>query len=739
MVKNQSILQIQYTLLTEESSYNYSSFLFNALYLIRTLPKDVYQLIDSLRFYDYSLKFHLKKGIELFSVPPFINYDLPKENAQDFIEYSNWFNNSLVKVFIVDGNLSSHDNLLAFFKNIDFCYFTIINPNESSLKNYSTSVNYFQNSNDLTRLLIQDKSRIERVIQPNYPDIFLPTKWEVNPRKLLFNKNPFIYSNYTESNYFILNQIIGNHWVEGNEKIISKTFPDNQLKPKDRIGEIINQIHSIDEIIFSLYDEGILKQVNPQNSVFSTLILIAPYHFPRLKKILKGSLSSREKKHLSLYQSEQSTDYTFEINADNVKYLKKEEIQNIMLSRHKQLQFLDKLGYLHGSLSNSPILRLPIISESINTQLSHLRHGFSSNKKKSRKIEKIGKILADKLLHEKVKILLERRAGQIMVISDLPVEWMSLGGYPLCFTHDICRIPEKNQNTVVNNFILNHRLNYYVSDNIIEKTLVIHCASKSDLIMEKAFNLIDSFKADYKFHSVRCSSVKEISEAVKKYRPELLVFDCHGGFDEETLSSYLIIDSEKNIRLAGEEIINHDITAPLVFLSSCNTMPNYGYVKYLSDAFMAVNAYVVTASFLPLKIKDAAILILRLLGNLFYLKGKTIHSNWLEFISHLLRTAQIHEAVRIQTAKYPEIEIENAKIGEITASSMFFEKRKNSLVELKNLINENFPEANLDLEILTNDWIHYTTIGRADLIYFQNWVAEHRVLNLDEYEEERET
>ena len=59
----------------------------------------------------------------------------------------------------------------------------------------------------------------------------------------------------------------------------------------------------------------------------------------------------------------------------------------------------------------------------------------------------------------------------------------------------------------------------------------------------------------------------------------MLIFDCHGDFEEKDLSSYLVVDDKNDILLTGEDIINNNISAPIVFISACSTMPNYGYVN----------------------------------------------------------------------------------------------------------------------------------------------------------------
>jgi hypothetical protein len=105
--------------------------------------------------------------------------------------------------------------------------------------------------------------------------------------------------------------------------------------------------------------------------------------------------------------------------------------------------------------------------------LSHLENFTSSRKQAVNKISKFGQNLSKLILSEEIKEYLLNRNGQIAVISDLPIEWLYLDEFPLCYTHDVCRIPEYNQNSIVNNYIHNQRLNFLIKSDLIEKSFAL--------------------------------------------------------------------------------------------------------------------------------------------------------------------------------------------------------------------------------------------------------------------------
>jgi hypothetical protein len=738
MIKTTSITQIQYTLITSETSFSESSFHNKALRILREFPKDLLQLENTVDHFDFSFRFCLRKGLELFSLSDSLLSIDSEQAAQFFEEYSKEFNTAIIKVFIIDSKIESHENISKFLKKIAPSYFTIINDTDNSISKYN-SENYFSDGTSLISLINRDRELITKQINEKYPEIEIKP-WDINSKRSFFSENELVFSNLTEANYFILNQIIGNFWIEDFQRYNDDELIKLKLPAKQRINKIVSKSKTIDGFTNVMYIEKIAKQVSPFNPLCSTLILIAPFHFPGLNKLFRNKkLSQKEKAVLKLYTTEQRLDYCF-VGDDSVeKHLTKEEIAQILGAMNYRLLFLDDVGYLHGLLSYSPTIRLPLVGKSINMDLSHLENFTSSRKRAVNKISKFGHNLSKLVLSDEIKEYLLKRNGQIAVISDLPIEWLYLDEFPLCYTHDVCRIPEYNQNSIVNNYIHNQRLNFLIKSDLIENALIIHCASKNDDNMQNMFNVIDSFKDDFGFNSVHCSTVKEIKDAIDSFKPELLIFDCHGGFDKSTLSSYLILDSENKIYLTGDDIIENNISAPLVFLSACSTMPNYGYVKFLSDAFMQAGAFSVTATFMPIEMADAAKLIVRLFGKLLQLKNSVIHTNWLEFISHVLRTTLIYEAIRKEELKagIKESEIDDHKIAEILTETMAFHSRKEAITKLNDLLKRINPNFKFDFENLDNEWMSYTIIGRADLLYFENWINKFREINMN-FEAEKE-
>ena len=245
---------------------------------------------------------------------------------------------------------------------MDFKYFTILNCRNDELKYYNRKY-YFANINELFIKIKNDKLNILSRIQKDYPDNDDDILNFISD-KSLFNINPNYRTNITESNYFLINQIIGNYWIEDCK--LSNFFDENKInfeKP-DRLNKLIKQSGVIDKFHDILYNENIKNHVTIGESHYPPLILIVPFNFPKLNKLLDPrKLNNKMKSFLRLFKTEQNLEYRFIIEKDFSGNFYEKYIAEIISLIHNRLLFLDCIGYLHAQLKFSPILRLPLNSQ----------------------------------------------------------------------------------------------------------------------------------------------------------------------------------------------------------------------------------------------------------------------------------------------------------------------------------------------------------------------------------------
>jgi hypothetical protein len=707
--------QIQYLIIDDQESIVQNEFYCTAFDFLRRLPKSLIQFVDPEHYFIFTNGVNALLGHNIFEASSEI---IKRENGvQTLLTYISYFNKDIVRVLIINGDIDreAHIKVQELIDRMPIAYYFIIDGESEVIEEIYHSDNRIRDEEDLISYLKRDWSRINDLLfefrGDRLPDKFTHYNWISNPNYQF---------NVSQSNHFILNQIIGNNW-HGN-------LEDKEAPTDKRIAQLISQIESIDTCYKTFRKIGYPTPIDPLNQ---PIILLAPFHSPVARQMYSARTQTRdEKRILKLYSSEQDIDYRISIAYEQEPSPDEENVTKVVLYKLSQdLKFLDCLGFLHASFTSSPVLRLPIIGQSINTDLSHLFGTFKNKVAAVRKIRKIGGIIKEKMLRDEFSELLKSRNGQIVAISDLPIEWVSLDGtFPLSFTHDVCRIPQFNINALANNYIQHTRNNFSIKNSILSKTLVIQCASERDVNMIQHFKYLEPLQAQLGFTLVKCKTVEEIKNAVDKYDPDLLIFDCHGNYDRQKSESYLVIDAENRVFLKGEDIVENEITAPLVFISACSTHPNYGFSKHLTDAFCEAGAHSVTATYLPIAMNEATIIIGRLLNNLRFLPDDVMHNNWLSFIGHLFRSAAVFEMLNKLRKNGKIGKYDASKIGRIISNLLLFHKRTSVFEEIITYLQKENPDLKVDFSLLDNEWLSYTTIGRPDLLFFENWEVKNTEL-----------
>ena len=387
--------------------------------------------------------------------------------------------------------------------------------------------------------------------------------------------------------------------------------------------------------------------------------------------------------------------------------------------------FLDILGTLHCSYRFSPYLRLPFLGKDIDRQLSFVNPQINERLMQGTKrssIEKVmmtvGKEIVTRTLSDEMKKHLKDYPRQIIAITDLPIEWMDIDGVPLGFSHDVCRMPESPVVGNLMHYVINEAVQYQVPRDIIKRTLVVFGTR------ERGFKFFqdeaDKLSQKLGFTTRVCLTIEEFEKAIKEVNPQFLITDCHGGVDMKKRQTYLMIGNEK---LYPEEIAKRNITAPLVFLSACNTAPTYHTFNTVANAMVQSGAIAVTSSYMPLWVSEASELYLRILYQLSVAAEHPYHRNWLAFIGHMLRTSYMHSAYKnyyIQSSK--NIEEIAVEAGTELTKAMFFQNRRKMFYQLKS--GKILDGIKVDTKNVVPHYLMYTTIGRADLVNFACYMEE---------------
>lgn len=491
------------------------------------------------------------------------------------------------------------------------------------------------------------------------------------------------------------------------------------------VGQIVKMIAVENQALYPIHKTHLtLDQIN------APLIITIPFTHKDMRDYLKGiHVPGYDKVEKSLrYVLSQPTnknytvDFRIEEDAADVTF---ESLSAAYYTVYfHRGRFLDIVGQLHASYKFSPYLRLPFQGVEINRELSFVAPSFSERLCKAKdkeSLEKIMKQVGAKIvegsLSQDAQKMLKECTKQIVAITDLPIEWLPLDGIPLGFTHDICRIAEFPLEGNLMHYVVNEVQKYRVPKDILKHTLVVYGARDEAFVYYQ--NKCDNLAKSHGFVTKYCSNKQQFFDVVDEMKPQLLVIDTHGNYDNVLHQSYLLMGDDK---IYPQDIIDHHVAVPIVFLSACNTAPTYNMSNTLANGFVQSGSLAVTSSYLPLDVSESSSVYLRLLKQLSVASQQCIHKNWLAFVSHILRTSYIHQAF-YDYYKKTKKSIEDVAINGLNTQyltrSMIFDCRRKVYEEL---------HAGLDVEGIHVETSHkiphylmYTTLGRADLIDFESY------------------
>lgn len=680
----------------------------SAISFIRHCPIDVRQFDSSL---DYISD---KMNTRICSSKHF--RFIYSKNAVDFVKSNS--NPNKIHLFIFTTFTKEISNFLMHLENINNPIWYFVNLGESTYSGNLQSQEIRSPDHFIMEIIRNQSEIIQRLGVMNLN--FAPS--------VPIEFNFFNFKNYFalgQLNIAILTEIFGNYGYSDqltNEEFkkvreaiaLEATRKQNTF---DRLHLVLDIIELNDRFFLNLVKQKIRHRGSKHDPVLPPLILVAPFHSPEFSNLRKSAItefrSSENLSILSMISAEQTNNYIVTCEPKDSK-----SIGFAAMFLKRKSTFLDDVAYLHSTFTQSPVIRLPLRGRSLNRELSffrtknHIQFSDSSFRRKIHKtISNLGNVMAESLLSERMKSYLCERNRQIVLISDLPLEWARINDVPLGFSHEVCRIPETSHATIMAQFMSNSFLSFEIKEDIIEKTLVI--SGSNEKSFDKWQKIGKDIYADNKCQFANCETVDEVFKAIKKYKPLFVIFDCHGGVDEDKGETYLVIGNEK---LTSEKIVSNNISVPLVFLSACGTAPSYGLYNSVANAFFQTGTFSVTATYLPVLVDSGGMLYLRMLNLLKEASEQGVHSNWLAFISHVIRTSSIHEAFRGTSNG------QNAEhIGEILTRSMYFNERKQLYHDLDDIVKADSKKVQNKFSHGVPEYLFYTNLGRSDLIYFSSW------------------
>ena len=694
-----------------------------SLWRLGDYPQSMFHYIYGIEQYWMLKKFSLQLGYDLF----FLHPDAERGN----VELLPWADRSTPVVILVctddKGSIETYNNLIGDLVSSDnvLC---IVSP--ESIENVSLPVTKVTEEDGVWRWLSEYAYSHYAIEEKRLPFSVPLLKLEVIDTGNVFTPS--------RVNTQIINAIQGNwgfrqDYSQDDILKMRTASSSNAISETDGSARqciLLDQIKKI-RLLEDLQAQQLEGIKLTEEQYRAPLLLSAPYTSVDMRKPFdnKKGMTPDEVKRAKLIEKVFDIDYTksYTISRIRDELPSKEEFLSFMQTQSRivsgRMEFFDNVALLHSSFRLSPYFRMPILGKNINAELSFVgiekldavTQARARNQGIRKTMEKVGeKIVSTALCTESVSFIKEECA-QIVAMSDLPIEWMMIDGVPLGFSHDVCRLPETPVQNLLSQYVESNFTPFSIPKDVLEHTLVVYGNDeKAFVAMQKA---VEDLKKKLGFQTRRCLSKEAFFEAVKEVDPLLMIIDSHGGVDTNTHQSFLMMGNDV---LTGDDVIENGIHPRIVFLSACNTFTTYNTVGSIAGAFFEAGAMTVTTSYMPLELIPATTLYCRLLNNLSIAAKKSIHRNWLSFMSHLLRTSYIHAPMQSHSGKMsPELSHTMVKLS---TGSMDFHKRRKIYKDLNSNSFTKGMGANYDYII--PHYLMYSTIGRADLIRFQSFMEK---------------
>ena len=352
------------------------------------------------------------------------------------------------------------------------------------------------------------------------------------------------------------------------------------------------------------------------------------------------------------------TSYLWHIDKEKLERFFGEPIgQALLVVRREELVLYTTILTRLSAESLLPTLRLSPLS---NQAWGHLKQladcARSDGPRKERKLRRLFENAQTALetgLDQQFKdrfLSIGHRVQGIKLVSDLPLEWVRDRGVPLMLRHECSRIPTVP--TSLGYGVATNQDPLPILPSQLTDILIIRSFSSSDRVrsvLESALGRSADEKTSWqvKIRFVDVDTADQIIEALNSHAGAIVVFDCHGSFEENEYLSSLVIGGEP-VRLW--ELRKHiRRMPPIVLLSACDTLPVDGSHASVASTMLLLGARTVLATLLPIDSRKAAIFLARLFLRIgefvpLALKNRS-RLNWREVVSGMTKMLHVSECL----------------------------------------------------------------------------------------------
>jgi hypothetical protein len=333
------------------------------------------------------------------------------------------------------------------------------------------------------------------------------------------------------------------------------------------------------------------------------------------------------------------------------KILESPEAGALIQARQDELYAYTSVLSLAGSGNLVPVIRLPPHVNNTRQELLHLSTAASrQTPHRARKLSDLARKLSSKLTEGIPEWVTEeiRDSTSVKLISDVPLEWLSMDSMPLSMRVDCSRIPATPGDLLFLHGVAVPEI--VLPPSAFDEVLIVRSFHPDDPIRDRLTSGVDRMAEGGKLPRIRYVDVAtraELITALETFTGALMIYDGHGAHDPHSDYGTLSLAEEdvETWTLRGEARI-----PPIVVLSACDTHPFNGSHLTSANGLLTAGARTVLGTSLPVDATYSAIFIARLLLRIgkyapILLNRPWGSLRWSEIVPGLQRRMHTNEAI----------------------------------------------------------------------------------------------
>lgn len=413
---------------------------------------------------------------------------------------------------------------------------------------------------------------------------------------------------------------------ESNSYCFDENISDNKLN-----NDILEMHSYIIDSIFNMDGVKDLKYLNKGRYILTDFSI--DNHFMENKSELTKHKLRKE------IENKEDADNLYEIINLAKNSINKDEVSNENLDNYiEEMDYIDTLIGIFSSSTFSATLKADCYVNDVYTDIHEIAKKERDEYRNTKTLESIrshSKKISSKLTQKSgniIQYLDKASICPIKIISNLPLEWITVNRLPLMINFPTSRIP-KTPIQLLEHFTLERNFNISVNYKDIFEVLVIRSFDEEDYLKYQLENNINKIILDpvrnecyknviaenlgqeiefnlFDINFVDVSELSELINALNNSTENIVIFDMHGGHDVNGTGGLCI----GNAFIPISELFNkiHRMP-PIAILSSCDTSSIDRNSYSVSAGLLLLGAHSVLGSALPINGHESARFITRLL------------------------------------------------------------------------------------------------------------------------------